>query len=73
MFGKRWGQLKTDDPTPNPGSSTVNPRYMNTQQECMKCRLETYFKMFDSGYAFSLACTKRKLLRCSQLQRVEYD
>ena len=30
---------------------TVNPRYMNTQQECMKCRLETYFKMFDSGYA----------------------
>ena len=52
---------------------TVNPRYMNTQQEGMKCRLETYFKMYDSGYAFSLVCTKRKMLRCSQLQRVEYD
>ena len=52
---------------------TVNPRYMNTQQECMKCRLETYFDIYDSGYAFSLVCTKRMLLRCSQLQRVEYD
>ena len=32
-----------------------------------------YFKMYDSSYAFSLVCTKRKLIRCSQLQRVEYD
>ena len=48
---------------------TVNPRYMNTQQ----CGLETYFEMYDSGYAFSLVCTKRKLLRCLQLEKVEYD
>ena len=53
--------------------STVNPIYMNTQQERTKCRLEIYFKLYDSGYASSLVCTKRKLLRCSQLQRVEYD
>ena len=26
----------------------------------MKCRLETYFEMYDSGYAFSLVCTKKK-------------
>ena len=32
-----------------------------------------YLKIYDTCNASSLVCTKRKLLRCSQLQRVEYN
>jgi len=34
---------------------------------------EIYIKMYDSGYVSSLVYTERKLLRCSQLERVKYD
>ena len=39
----------------------------------MKSRREINLKIDDSCKASSLVCTKRKLLICSQLQRVEYD
>ena len=62
--------ITKNDPRPH----TANLTDKNTQQDHTKCRLEIYFKMQDSCYAMSLVCTERKLLlRCLQLQRVEYN